>query len=61
MTRGSMFLRIGEVIKRTGLARSTIYQMAREGRFPPPRRISYRVSAWVEGEIVAWQEKFVKG
>ncbi|PTX49046.1 AlpA family transcriptional regulator [Gemmobacter caeni] len=56
-----MFLRIGEVIKRTGLARSTIYQMAREGRFPPPRRISYRVSAWVEGEIVAWQEKFVKG
>src|SRR5687768_4916020 len=33
-------LRQAEVIKRVGLARSTIWKMVKEGQFPSPRRLS---------------------
>ena len=48
------FIRRKAVEDRTGLARSTIYQMMHEGRFPRPVRLGGRAVAWLETEINDW-------
>ena len=50
----SALIRLGAVMARTGLSRSTLYAYMREGRFPQPVAISERCVAWVEGEVDAW-------
>lgn len=42
---------------RTGLARSTIYQLISEGRFPRPVRLGGRSVGWPEEEIDAWLQE----
>ncbi|MGH1483777.1 MAG: helix-turn-helix transcriptional regulator [Geminicoccales bacterium] len=49
------FLRLPEVIERTGLSRSTIYRGIAEGWFPSPVKIGPRISAWPNTEIDALQ------
>jgi prophage regulatory protein len=44
-------IRLPEVRKRTGKAKSTIYQEIKDGNFPRPRRIGKRAVAWREDEI----------
>ena len=44
-------LRLPEVVRRSGLSRSTIYQLAAEGKFPRQVRVSENVSAWVASEV----------
>lgn len=51
MTR---LLRRKSVEARTGLARSTLYQMMQAGQFPKPVRIGGRAVAWPETEVDAW-------
>jgi len=51
MTR---LLRRKSVEARTGLARSTLYQMMQAGQFPKPVRIGGRAVAWPEIEVDAW-------
>jgi prophage regulatory protein len=48
------FIRRKAVEERTGLARSTIYQMVNEGRFPRPVRLGGRAVAWLENEVNDW-------
>jgi prophage regulatory protein len=48
------FIRRRTVEDRTGLSRSTIYQMMQEGRFPKAVRLSARAVAWPEAEINDW-------
>jgi prophage regulatory protein len=50
------FLRVSNVMRVTGLPKSTIYELAGRGEFPKPVRISRRLSGWLEAEIVAWQQ-----
>jgi len=45
------FLRLPEVMKRTGLSRSTIYVRLAEGRFPRPVALGGRAVGWIEAEI----------
>jgi prophage regulatory protein len=40
----------------TGMGRDSIYRLAREGRFPKPRKLTERSSAWREDEVLAWIE-----
>lgn len=47
-------LRRAEVEDQTGLARSTIYKLTAEGKFPPPVRLSARAVAFRASEIDAW-------
>lgn len=47
-------LRFPAVRERTGLSRSTIWRLERQGAFPRHRRISANVVAWVEQEIMIW-------
>ncbi|MFT6449248.1 MAG: prophage regulatory protein [Oleispira sp.] len=48
------FLRLADVIDRTGLGRSTIYKLMTEDDFPPNVSLGARAVAWVEQEIEDW-------
>jgi prophage regulatory protein len=48
------FLRLADVIDRTGLGRSTIYKLMAENDFPSSVPLSARSVAWVEQEIEDW-------
>ena len=47
-------LRRPQVQARTGLARSTIYELISVGRFPSAIRLSDRTVGWLECEINDW-------
>ena len=50
-------LRLPQVIERTSLTRSTIYELMEKGAFPRPVKISgARSNAWVESEVDAYVE-----
>lgn len=49
------FLRLGEVLNRTGLSRSTLYEQISADAFPRPVKISARSNGWPENDIEAWQ------
>jgi len=48
------FLRLPEVIERTGLSRSTIYVRLAAGCFPRPVALGGRAVGWIEAEIEEW-------
>lgn len=50
------FLRRPAVSALTGLPESTLYALMAEGRFPKSVKIGPRASAWLESEVIAWQE-----
>ncbi len=47
-------LRLPQVIERTSLRRSTIYEMMQAGTFPKPVKLNLRSNGWLETEIDAW-------
>lgn len=50
-------LRLPDVIERTSLKRSTIYDLMERGAFPRPIKISgARQNAWIESEVDAYIE-----
>ncbi|MBL1147367.1 MAG: AlpA family transcriptional regulator [Pseudomonadota bacterium] len=50
------FLRLTDVMARTGLSRSTIYLHINQGLFPTNINIGPRSVGWLESEIDAWIE-----
>jgi prophage regulatory protein len=46
--------RLPAVCALTGLRKSSIYAMVREGSFPAPVRISRRAVAWRHDELMHW-------
>ena len=51
------FLRLPEVMARTGLSRSTIYVRLEQGRFPRPVSLGGRAVGWVEAEVDEWMRE----
>lgn len=49
-----VILRRPLVEKRTGLTKSGIYFLIREGSFPRPVRLGVRAVGWIEAEVSAW-------
>ena len=47
-------LRPSQVLARTGLSKSTLYELIAEGSFPSPIRISARARGWLEAEVHEW-------
>lgn len=47
-------LRLPDVLKRTGLGRSTIYAMISRGEFPRNLSLSKRATGWREADIEEW-------
>ncbi len=51
MTDNDRLLRRDEVEERTGLSRSAIYRLMREGEFPTPIKIGPRAVRWPQSEL----------
>jgi prophage regulatory protein len=51
-----LFLRIGVVMRLTGLGRSTIYRMMAEDSFPQPVRLTRRLIAWRRSDLDQWSD-----
>ena len=51
------FLRVNQVVEKTGISRSTVYLYLNRGRFPRPVHISERLVVWVEDEIENWMKE----
>lgn len=49
-----VILRLQEVLKKTGLAKSSMYAKVAAGTFPKPIKLSLRSSGWIEHEVDAW-------
>lgn len=50
-----VFIRQPEVLRRTALSRSTLYELIGKGEFPKPLKLGERINCWPEHEISAWQ------
>jgi prophage regulatory protein len=50
------FLRLPEVIDRTGLSESTIYRLVREGDFPSPRKLGANAVGWKVSDYKEWSQ-----
>jgi prophage regulatory protein len=48
---GGALLRLPQVLKLFPVSRSTFWAGVKEGRYPPPKRISARCVAWLESDI----------
>lgn len=56
-TAGPAFVRLPQVLTRTGLARSTLYAAIAAGEFPRARQLGAsgaRSVAWLESELAEW-------
>lgn len=53
-TPNARLIRIREAIQKTGLSKSTIYDLMASGRFPRSVRLSARCVAFVECEVDDW-------
>jgi prophage regulatory protein len=49
-----ILLRLPSVMELTGLSKSTLYDLQRQHKFPPARRLTRRCVAWVSTEVQAW-------
>lgn len=52
--RPERYVRLAEVMRRTGMSRSTIYNRIRNGRFPGTVDMTGNIAAWRESEIEEW-------
>lgn len=50
----TLLLRMASVIQVTGLARSTIYKLIAEDKFPSPVRLVGRAVAWRRADLEQW-------
>lgn len=48
------FLRLDDVMRFTGLARSTVYRLMAEDGFPAPCRLGRRAVGWRSDDIAQW-------
>ena len=48
------FLRLPEVLRRTGLSRTALYEQIKNESFPKPIRIAKRSVAWTDEDINRW-------
>ncbi|NTV12335.1 MAG: AlpA family phage regulatory protein [Desulfobulbaceae bacterium] len=54
-------LRLPEVIRLTGLCRSSIYEMMNKGLFPNSITLGHRAVGWVVRDVRSWLEARMKG
>jgi predicted DNA-binding transcriptional regulator AlpA len=50
----SPYMRMGEVMRRTGLSAAEIYDLVRRGEFPKWANLPKIASGWVREEVEAW-------
>jgi prophage regulatory protein len=55
----SPYMRMGEVMKRTGLSSSKIYELIRDGAFPKWAKLPKIASGWLKSDVESWIESRV--
>jgi prophage regulatory protein len=50
-------MKLKEVIKTTGLSRSSIYAYMSKGEFPKPIQLGARAVGWIEEEVREWLQE----
>jgi len=53
------FIRLPEVMKKTGYGKAWIYKLISDGRFPEPVKIGVRAVAFVESEVDQWMDEVI--
>lgn len=48
-------LRMKDVTRQTGLSKSTVYSLIKEGKFPQPIRLTEYASGWLLSEVNQWK------
>ena len=54
MSTSNTIIRLPAVIKKTGLSRSTIYNLVGANQFPPRIKLGPRSMGFLESEVDAW-------
>lgn len=57
MSDCSIFLRLPQVMEKTGLKRASLYAFVKKGTFPAPLKLSERCSAWDSVSVLGWMEE----
>ena len=50
-------LRLAEVIRRTGLGKTKLYELQKAGRFPRSVHVTETAVRWIDSEVEAWLTK----
>jgi len=53
-------LRLPDVEQLTGMKKSSIYALMRGNKFPSCVRITRRLSAWAESDVLAWVNQRIR-
>jgi prophage regulatory protein len=56
-----VFIVADEVRRRIGLSQTSINRYVANGSFPKPLKVGPRRSAWLEGDVIAWQVMVMSG
>jgi prophage regulatory protein len=54
-------IRVPQVSALTGLSRSSIYRLEKEGSFPQRKQLGKRMTGWVDDEVQHWLENLPNG
>ena len=54
---GGIFLRLPQVLVRVPISRSTLWRRVNDGTFPPPSKLSARVTVWRSQDIEGWMQE----
>ena len=60
MRLNSKFLRLPQVIDRTGYRKTVIYERIQQGDFPRPVKLGPRAVAWLDSEVEEWMRSRLK-
>jgi prophage regulatory protein len=47
-------LRLSQVVEKTGLGKTSIYELQKEGRFPRSVHVTGHSVRWIEAEVETW-------
>ena len=60
ISRPMKLLPLPAVKERTGLSRSTLYEMMKAGTFPKPVKINVRKNGWIEHEVETVMQSWIQ-
>ncbi|RQW23302.1 AlpA family transcriptional regulator [Rhodobacteraceae bacterium CH30] len=60
MNQAAFFMRLPDVMARTGLSKTTIYALIKSATFPAPVPLGARAVGWVSTEIDGWMADRLK-
>lgn len=59
--RAKKILKMPQVSEVTGLSKSSIYELIRDGKFPKQIKLSVRSVGWLESDIDSWLDARIAG